>query len=708
MRTVTRPIAALALLAGWAALGPSRAEQARVASVVAAGLREGEASGIAVTSRGRLELAPTLGRVSRPLATGDPGQVFAIASDAGGRILLATGPDGQIVRVAPGGESSVLFRAAEPLVTALLPLPGGDLLAATAPGGKIYRIGADGKGRVWCETEERYVWALARLRDETVLAATGERGRLLAVDRSGTPRVLFDADETHLVSLAVAADGSTWAGGSGRGLVYRIDAAGHGTVVYDDELPEAKAIAPGPGGEIVVAFDAPPVPDKRPPALRIRVGGGSGEGVSDLEGQSGTTAIQGVIEGLGATTADEGERLRGKLVRIAADGTDVELWRSQDEAPFAAALDGDGRPIFATGEPARLWRVESPHEVSLLATLKEAQATAIAREARGFLVATSNPGGVYRLDARPGDAGTYTSPPLDAGGIARWGSLAWRVEGGGRVEIATRTGNSADPDGTWSPWKGSLTNPLGSSVPSPEGRFLQWRARLVGGGAETPRIAGVGASYVTRNRPPSLRDLRVDPSSGAVSAKATLRWSVADADGDPVAVEVEVRKLGETAWTSATRAEPPASKPGDGSSSSSDGVYKDGRATWDTVTWDEGIYEVRAMALDAGANPPGEGLSSVADLPIALRVDRSPPDIRPKRVAGGIEVEVTDAVSGVARLEIIEDGRVIASPRPADGVADGGKETFRVPGEPPGKAASRTLRATDGAGNTAEAEVPAP
>jgi hypothetical protein len=697
--------AAISLLAGLAALGPSSAEQSRVASVAAAGLREGEASGVAVTSRGRLELAPTLARVSRPLASGDPALVFAVASDGGGRILLATGPDGQVVRVTSTGDSSVVFRATEPLVTALLPLPGGDLLAATAPGGKIYRITPDGKGRVWCETEERYVWALARLRDETVLAATGERGRLLAVDRTGKSRVLFDANETHLVSLAVGADGSTWAGGSGRGLVYRIDAAGHGVVVYDDELPEAKAIAPGPGGEIIVAFDAAPAPDKRPPALRIRVGG-AGEGVGDLEGQSGT-AIQGVIEGLGATTLDEGERLRGKLVRIAADGTDVELWRSQDEAPFAAALDGDGHPIFATGEPARLWRVESPHEVSLLATLKEAQATAIAREAKGLVVATSNPAGVYRLDAEPGDAGTYTAPPLDAGGIARWGSLTWRAEGGGRVEIATRTGNSADPDGTWSPWKGSLANPVGSAVPSPEGRFLQWRARLVGGQG-TPRIAGVGASYVTRNRPPNIRDLRVDPASGAVSAKATLRWSVADADGDPVAVDVEVRKTGETAWTSASRAEPTAPKSGE-SSSGSDGFYKDGRTTWDTVTWDEGTYEVRALTLDAGANPPGEGLSAVTDLPIALRVDRTPPDLRPKRVSGGgLDVEVTDAVSGVARLEIIEAGRVVASPRPTDGVADGSKETFRVPADTPGQAAPRTLRATDGAGNTAEAEVPAP
>jgi hypothetical protein len=699
---VTGRLIALVVLAA----GTVAAEQPRVASVPIAGLREGESQSVAVTSRGRIELAPAVSRLSRPLASGDPAQVLAVATDASGRVFLATGPDGQVLRVASGGETSVLYRASEPLVTALLLLSGGDVLAATAPGGKIYRITPTGQGRVWSETEERYVWALARRPDDTVLAATGERGRLLAIDRAGKATVLFDADETHLVSLALAQDGTIWAGGSGRGLVYRVDAAGHGTVVYDDELPEAKSIAVGAGGDLVVAFDAAPAPDKRPPALRLRVGG-AGEGVSDLEGQSGT-AIQGVIEGLSSSVSDEGERLRGKLVRIAADGTDEELWRSQDEAPFATALDREGRAIFATGEPARLWRVESPHEVSLLATLKEAQATAIVRESRDLVVATSNPAGLYRLSSQPADAGMYTSPPLDAGGTARWGTLAWRAEGGGRVEFATRTGNSADPDGTWSPWKGSLTNAQGSAVSSPEGRFLQWRARLVGGPGDPPRVTGVGASYATRNRPPGVRDLRIDPASGAVSGKATLKWSAADPDGDPITVEVEVRKAGESTWTSAVRTDPPAAKAGE-TTSTSDGFYKDGRATWDTVTWDEGVYEVRAMALDEAANPPGGGLSSTADLPIVVRVDRTPPEVRPKRGPGGaIDVEATDEVSGVARLEIVQDGKVSAPPRPTDGVADGSRETFLVPAPASGKAEGRTFRATDAAGNTAEAQAPEP
>jgi len=57
---------------------------------------------------------------------------------------------------------------------------------------------------------------------------------------------------------------------------------------------------------------------------------------------------------------------------------------------------------------------------------------------------------------------------------------------------------------------------------------------------------------------------------------------------------------------------------------------------------------------------------------------------------------------------VLQDGKVIATPRPVDGVADSLRETFRIPDAPGGKAAARTCRATDAAGNTAEAEVPAP
>lgn len=707
--SVVRVAAVLSLLVGLDA-SLARGEQMRIAASTPAEMQNGEAEGIAVTSLGRLFLAPRVGPLGKAFPGGPASHVFAASADNAGNVFLGTGPDGQVVKVTRSGDQQVFFRVDEPLVTAVLVLPTGALLVASAPGGKVYKVGPDGKGSVWCRTDERYVWALAAGANDSILAATGEHGRLLKIDRNGNPSVLFDGDETHLVSIAVARDGGVWAGGAGRGLVYRIDTEGHALVAYDDELPEAKAILLTPSGDVIVALDAPPVSDKRPPALRLRVGGGTAgasEAMSDLDARQ-TPSLQGVIEGLPSTAADDTLPLRGKVVRLRPDGAVVELWRSRTEAPFALALDAGNRPVFATGEPARLWRVEAPDEIALLATLKEAQATALAQATDAIVAATSNPAAAYRLEREPAESGTFLAPPADAGSVARWGTVTWRATGtGGRVELFTRTGNCEDPDGTWSAWGPAQVEAKGRQVANPEGRFLQWRARIAGAASEGPRIDAVTASYATRNRAPSIRDFRVEPATGAISSKATLRWSAADPDGDGVTVTIQARKVGTGAWTNAVVTDPTPGKSSD-PTVGNDGSPKDGKATWDTASWGEGLYELRAVATDQPANAPGEGLESDTEISLPLSVDRSPPSIEAKRSGGTLEVVVEDTLSLVARLEVIANGRILFSPRCEDGVCDNTRETFRFPAPRAAKDEVWSLKATDAAGNAAETPVATP
>jgi hypothetical protein len=666
-------------------------------------MMRGEARGVAVSSLGTLFLAPRITPIGGGLEGAFQSQVFGAAADDAGNVLLGTGPEGQVIRIDRTGKESVLFRAPEPLVTALLPLLGGEILAATAPGGKIYRLRPDGTGR--------YVWALAAAPNDSVLAATGDRGRLLKIDRNGNPSVIFDGEEAHLVSLAASPEGGVWAGGAGRGLVYRIDADGRGLAVYDDELPEAKSIAVTREGDLVVAFDAPPASDKRPPAFRLRVAGGSagaggaGEAMNELDARR-NPGLQGVIEGLPSYSEDEPSPLRGKLVRLARGGGVTELWRSRSDAAFAVALDDRGRVLFATGEPARVWRVEGPGETALLATLDEAQATAFASLPSSLILATSNPAATYRIDPAVSDSGTFLAPPADAGGLARWGTLSWRLaQRGGRVALSTRTGNSEVPDGTWSPWGPPQADPRGGPMTSSEGRYSQWRAQLETTSGDGPRVVAISATYSTVNQAPTIKDLRIEPANSAVSAKATFRYATADPDGDDVSVTIQARTTETSPWKDAAFTDPPSRKPSD-PSLGNDGASKDGKASWDTTTWDEGVYELRAVASDQPSNPEGAGLEAEATLDTL--VDRTPPRIAASRKGDAIAVQVSDALSAVARLEVMTDGRVLFSPRCGDGVCDAPDETFtfRVPAPSPGD--TWKLRATDLAGNEAVLPVPAP
>jgi hypothetical protein len=532
----------------------------RVRTEPAPDLQLGEADGVAVTTRGRLLLAPRLARLGSPAGLQGQAHIWSAVVDGTGQLFLGTGPEGRILRVPPSGPATVFHTVPEPMVTALAFLPGGELLAGTAPAGRIYRIQSDGRAELWCETGERYVWALAPRGDGTVFAGTGEQGLLLRIDRNGRASPWFDSVEAHLVSLFPLPDGSVLAGGAGRGLVYRVVGEGQALVLHDDELPEVTGVVQEADGSVVATLLAPPEPESRPPAVRIQLPegatmGAAPEAAGELEDRPGAT-IQGVIEGLAPVAEERPKKLRGRVVRIGADGTVRELWRSTAEAPFALALDASGSAVFGTGEPARLWKVDGDDEVTLVATLREAQVTSLVRNG-GFLVAaTSNPAAAYRLDRASADEGMFTSRPFDAGGAARWGTIRWRIEGTpGRIELYTRTGNSADPDLTWSAWSPALTNAEGSPVINPEGRFLQWRARLVGSGTAGSRVAGVTVTYALINRPPEATGFRLEPPTAKPpdNARLVFRFRASDPDGDPLEARLEVRRTGEASWSVAVR-----------------------------------------------------------------------------------------------------------------------------------------------------------
>lgn len=705
---MSAPALAAVLTAAVVVALPAHAAPLRTATSEPEEILRGEADGVGVTSNGLLFLSPQPRPLGEPLKDGTPAYVWSLAVDGEGRVAAGTGPDGKIVRWALSVPARVLATLPEPLVTAVASEPGGALLAATAPEGRIYRVAPDGTATLWSETGERYVWALLPRPGGSVLAATGERGRLLRIDRSGHPTVLFDSDEAHLVSLTEGRDGTLLAGGAGRGLLYRVDERGRATVLHDDELPEARSIAEDSAGNVFVAYLAPPAPDRRLPAVRIQVGG-TGQPGSEIVGEmeerdEGT--IRGVIEGLPGEPADTSILPRGKIVRIAPDGTIVEVWRSATEAAFSVAIDPTGKPIFGTGEPARLFRVERGNDVSLVATLREGQVTAFARSGGGIALATSNPAALYRLDATPVESGSYLALPLDAGGAARWGSISWRTEGSvGRVEVSTRTGNSEEPDATWSEWSPGLSIAGGSAVPSPPGRYLQWRMRIFGGAETEGRIHPARVTFATENRSPIVRDFRLDGSPPWIAERATFRWAAQDPDGDPVAVDLEVRKSGEPAWSVAARVEPAAPKPAD-LAGEPDLAWREARATWDATGAAEGPWEVRAVAHDRPSNPPGAGKEDTVDLPILVTVDRTAPEVEAKRDDGAVVVTVRDAVGPVARLEVLEAGRVLFAPGCLDGVCDATTEAFRIEGEHAGAPGTRSLRAYDAAGNVVEVPLP--
>jgi hypothetical protein len=296
------------------------------------------------------------------------------------------------------------------------------------------------------------------------------------------------------------------------------------------------------------------------------------------------------------------------------------------------------------------------------------------------------------------------SAPLDAEAPARWGALRFRsapAGAAGTPEIQARTGNSAIPDSTWSDWSRPVSSP-DASLGVPDGRFLQWRAAW----RETERAAGIegiSVSYMPLNRPPVLDSLRIDGSKTSFSEKVPFRWSATDADGDPLAVEVQYRPVGATEWTTALRAAPK-----DGAAGDAEYDAADGKDSWDASAVGEGRYEVRAVVSDETGNPAGSGEETPSARIFVVTLDRTPPELRVRRTAGGgAEVAAEDSLSPVGCLELTEANETVHSFAPEDGVCDGRRERFLVGPADLASGESKTLRLSDAAGNVVAAPLDA-
>jgi len=689
---------------------PVHAAQTRTWTVTAADLPPCKAEGMAWTGRGQLFLAPQMIALGGSQTPQGPAQVWAMARDEADHTYLGTGPEGQILRIFRSAEPELFFVVPQPMVTALAVGADGELYAGTAPGGVIYRIEPDGTGEPWAATEELYVWALAFGADGMLYAGTGERGRILRIGPDGETRELFDTREPHVVSLEAQADGVLLAGGAGRGLVYRIDGEGHALVLHDDDLSEVVALAQDARGDLFAALVASAESPSRRPALRLRLPDGVQVGTTDealgtLEESSGPT-LRGTIEGLPTKTPGEPERVRGRVVRIEPGGAVHELWSSTHESPFCLARDSRGRILFGTGEPARLYRIEPDGDVALLATLREAQLTSLLNAGDSVVLSTSNPAAAYRLQELPGESGSYESRPFDAGGLARWGTIRWHVEGGSdgssRTEFYTRTGNSREPDATWSAWSPALTDPGDSAIVNPDGRFLQWQVRQLFDPRSEIRVESVSVSYEPYNRAPRIEEFRVEPRDETEPvSKRVFRWKASDPDADPLVVTLDYRPLGADAWATAAATTTEES----GGKAASAGA-RSGRLVWNTADLTEGEYEVRGVAADTTANPPGEGLESITRPVLRLVVDRTPPQIVPLASVDGVtRVRVTDALSAIRVVELREGDHARFIARAEDGVCDSRSETFRIELGDSGSV-GWSLRGIDAAGNLQDLPLP--
>src|SRR5947207_3108431 len=109
-----------------------------------------------VSSEGALQLAREL----KPLAQLDAMHVWDVVEDKQGNLFVATGDEGKIYKIPPGGKASVVYTSTDSQILSLAVGPDGSVYAGTHKGGLVYRIDTHGKGFVLYSTGQSEVRSL--------------------------------------------------------------------------------------------------------------------------------------------------------------------------------------------------------------------------------------------------------------------------------------------------------------------------------------------------------------------------------------------------------------------------------------------------------------------------------------------------------------------------------------------------------------------
>jgi hypothetical protein len=733
-----------AVLLALAVVAPLRAAQPQFWKLEGArDFLEGELSGVAVDSEGRLRLGPAVKLLHDAAAPA----AWCLARDSKGVLYVGTGNDGKVLRV-ENGKASVLYDAPELEVHALAVGADGRVYAGTSPDGKVYAIEAGGKAEVFYDPQDRYIWALAFDREGRLFVATGAEGRVHRVDAKGVAQVVFTSTETHVLSLATDVKGNVYAGTAPGGIVYRIDPALKVFAVFDSPYREVKGLAVGADGGVYAALvdgkdgqepaRAPAL--VMPPPTPGAPEGFSPEGVT-MASPPAPTPVPTPRPG---EPARGGTPSKGALVRLAPGGEIDTLWSSSEEVPHALAWTSEGL-LVGTGNRGKLFRIRDDRTWSMIATLAGEQVTALlAGPGKGAAwLATSNAAKVFELDGAAATQGTFTSKVKDTDTVSSWGRLRFEaaLPPGTAVELQTRTGNTGSPDTTWSAWSAASTRASGEAIASERARFIQVRATLKGAAGSSPLLDTIHTAYLQRNLRPSVLAITVHPPGeifqrplapggemeilglepgqpleGRSAAGApgrtpavpaaymgrrlyqrglqTFQWRAEDANADPLVYDVHYRAVGDSRWRLLRKG------------------LTDAVLAWDTSTVPNGRYVIRVTASDAPGNPPDLALQGELES-ASFDVDNTPPVVTATLLPGSparVRAIVRDDSSLIRRTDYSLDGGRWQEVLPVDGINDSPEETYEV--VPAGLTGSGphslVLRSVDLLGNVATARVELP
>lgn len=356
----------------------------------------------------------------------------------------------------------------------------GSIYAAAAPSDRVMLVKPNSeKHEVLFRTGTDTVAALCVDDHDNVYAGVAADGKVWRYDAAKkSASVIFDSGQAHITSLWFSKmDKRIYVGTAEKGAVYSIDVAGNAKAEYQTNDHIVTGAVKDSKGNLYVITSGSGHFFKIKPSGEVDTLATSEGFYSLIYDPSSDTVFAGDAEG---------DITQAKQEEITGRSYFVPVAHTEEEAVSALALDGRGH-LFA---------------------------------------ATSNFPRVLKLDLAPSAKATYNSQIRDAQRPANWSKLlAYSGLSGldplllSRISVDTRTGNTSQPDASWSSWSAAETTNEGFVLKSPRGRYLQYRLKWkpqdgkiasARRGFEPSTIRRVDVTYLPTNAQPYMSSISVN------------------------------------------------------------------------------------------------------------------------------------------------------------------------------------------------------
>jgi hypothetical protein len=658
-----------------------------------------------VNSQGEITLALKADEIKLGRLLDNVWMINTLVTDDEGAVYLGTSPNGAIIKYGDRKAEQMYpvdddcregvcqedGDAKEPFSNEHVFAMGFDFkgrLLAGISGDNCRLVRFDGKDAetVFSDKTVRYIFAVVTDVSGNIYLGTGPEGRVYRLDPAGKKASLvYDARDNNILSLAVGKDGYLYAGCDQRGLVYKINQKTKtATVLYDSQQDEITELLLDDDGNVYAAATSAQVMREQVKKTGISADEGSGRPDSPVEKKAAGGEGSAKLEIANTETPAPGReaappppvakgalpKSAGRVYKITPEGFVTDVF--SEMAVFYALAQKDGRFLLATGNNAQLYSINADTEAKsvIYEDKQSSQMTAIAVGADGVYLGCANPARLIRLQESYVSDGTYTSTLIDAGQPARWGKLQIDADlpKGCSVSLSVRSGNVDDPnDPAFSAWTGPvmITKPV--QLKCPAGRFCQYRLTLRNTDKEdTPLVREVAVSHVVGNLAPTVMSVKAmqSPDKNKPGVFDVI-WAAADRNRDALTYKLEFRKVGRSRWTE-LKDELSAMK------------YE-----WDTRTVEDGRYEVKVTAGDAGSNESTEVMtgSRVSD---AIVIDNTPPIVKrvSAKTAGDtatLKFQVVDEFTAVGSVSYtVNSSESWKQALPVDSVYDTTSEDFVI------------------------------